>query len=78
METTMLLRLRFYDVFNKNADGSLTPKRVINVNGITFGPGVSFGPGVNFGGVNFFQYEMYDIAAEESNGVLIIKGFYSK
>lgn len=78
METTMLQRLRFYEVFNKNPDGSLTPKRVVNVNGIIFGPGVSFGQGVNFGGVNFFQYEMYDIAAEEINGVLVIKGFYTK
>ena len=76
--TTMLQRLRFYDVFNKNPDGSLIPKRVINVNGIIFGPGVAFRQGVSFGGVDFFQYQMYDIAAEESNGVFIIKGFYTK
>jgi hypothetical protein len=78
MQTTMLQRLRFYDVFTKNQDGSLTPKRVVNVNGITFGPGVAFGKGVNLGGVDFFQYEMLDIAAEENNGVLVIKGFYNK
>jgi hypothetical protein len=74
----MLQRLRFYDVFTKNPDGSLTPKRVISVGGVTFGPGVSFGQGVSFGGINFFQYEMFDISVEETNGVLVIKGFYTK
>lgn len=74
----MLQRLRFHDIFRKESDGSLTPKRVINVNGITFGPGVAFGEGVSFGGVNFFEYEMYDIATEEINGVFVIKGFYKR
>lgn len=74
----MLHRIPFYSVFSKNPDGSLTPKRVINVNGITFGPGVAFGKGVNFGGVDFFQYEKFDIAAEEVESVLVIKGFYNK
>ncbi len=68
----------FFEVFGKNADGSLTPRRVINVNGITFGPGVVFGPGVSFGGVDFFQFQNHDIAADEDNGVLIIRGFFEK
>lgn len=73
----VLKRYRFMDVFKKNPDGSLTPKTPVNINGITFGPGVSFNQGVVFGGVNLFDYQIYDIAAQEENGVLIIKGFYS-
>ncbi len=73
----MLIRKKFSEVFFKNPDGSLTPKIVINVNGITFGPGVSFGKGVNFAGVDFFQYENLDIAGELKEGVLIIKGFFN-
>lgn len=69
-------RYKFLDVFQENPDGSISPKRMINVNGITFGPGVSFGQGVSFGGVDFYQYKYLDIAAEEQNGVLIVKGFY--
>ena len=73
----MIRRYKFLNIFQENPDGSLSPKRVIYVNGITFGPGVSFGPGVAFGGVNFYQYKYLDIAVEErSDGVLIIKGFY--
>lgn len=79
METVnKLQRIPFYKVFTKKPDGSLTPIRVISVNGITIGPGVAFGKGVNFGGVDFFLYEQFDIAAEEVNGTLIIKGFYNR
>lgn len=74
----MLQRLKFFDIFQQNPDGSLTPKRVIQVGGITFGPGVAFGRGVSFGGVDFFQYQNNDVAVEEQGGVLIIKGFYTK
>jgi len=68
----------FSDVFQRNNDGSLTPRRIINVNGITFGPGVLFGPGVSFGGVDFFRFQDHDIAADEENGILIIRGFYER
>jgi len=71
-------RFAFLDVFQRNPDGSLTPRRIINVNGITFGPGVAFGRGVSFGGVDFFNFQNYDIAADEENGVLVIKGFYER
>lgn len=71
-------RFSFYEIFRRNPDGTLTPKRTINVNNITFGQGVSFGPGVSLGGVDFFDYLGYDIAAEEENSVLVIRGFYKK
>ncbi|MHB8261771.1 MAG: hypothetical protein ACYDCN_15305 [Bacteroidia bacterium] len=73
----MIERLKFFDVFQKNPDGSLTPRYVINVGGVTFGPGVAFGQGVSFGGVNFFQYQNNDVAIEKKDGVSIIKGFYT-
>ncbi len=73
----MIQKYKFLDIFQENPDGSLSPRRTINVNGITFGPGVAFGQGVAFGGVNFHQYKYIDIAAEEgSDGVLVVKGFY--
>lgn len=71
-------RFPFFEVFQKNPDGSLTPRKVINVNGVTFGNGVAFSPGVNFGGVDFFKFQNYDIAAEDEGGILVIKGFYER
>lgn len=72
----MYRRYKFLDIFQENPDGSLSSKRPIEINGVSFGHGVSFGPGVAFGGVNFHQYKYLDIAAEEIGGILHIKGFY--
>jgi hypothetical protein len=69
-------RYKFIDVFQENPDGSLAPKRVISINGITFSPGIAFSPGVAFGGVDFHRYKYLDIVAEEREGVLIIRGFF--
>lgn len=74
----MTRRYKFLDIFQENLNGSLSPRVRINVNGIEFGPGIVFGTGVTFGGINFHQYKYWDIAAEEQNGVLIIKGFYKQ
>jgi len=69
-------RYKFLDVFQENPDGSLTPKRQIFVNNISFGPGVTFQKGVAFGGIDFHLYKYFDIAGREENNVLIIQGFY--
>ncbi len=71
-------KISFFEVFQRNNDGSLTPTRVININGIIFGPGIKFGKGVSFGGVNLFNFQDYDIGAEEEKGILVIKGFYER
>lgn len=71
-------RYKFLDIFQENPDGSLSPRVRINVNGVEFGPGVSFSRGVSFSGVDFYQYRNLDIAAEEQNGVFLIKGFYKQ
>jgi hypothetical protein len=69
-------RYKFLDIFHENPDGSLTPKRKLFINGITFGPGVIFQKGVAFGGVDFHMYKYLDIAGIEENDFLNIKGFY--
>ncbi|MFZ2205227.1 MAG: hypothetical protein WAV23_01405 [Minisyncoccia bacterium] len=71
-------RYNFLDIFTENSDGSLTPKRQIFVNGISFGPGVVFQKGVAFGGIDFHLYKYWDIAVDEKDGVLNIKGFYQQ
>jgi len=71
-------RFRFFEIFQSNPDGSLSPRRVVSINGVTFGPGVAFSRGVLFGGVNLFDYYELDIAVEEENNIYVIKGFYKK
>lgn len=70
-------RYGFYEIFRQNPDGSLTPKRPIFINGISFGPGVSFTRGVLFGGVNIFNFLGKDIAGLEDSGMLKIQGYYN-
>jgi hypothetical protein len=71
-----MAKFNFFQIFQQNPDGSLSPTRVININGVTFGPGVAFNKGVLFGGVNLYDFFGLDVAAEEDNGILIIKGFF--
>ena len=70
-------RYDFFTVFQENLDGSLTPRMPITVNGVTFGQTISFRPGVSFGGVDFHRYRGQAILGEESNGVLIVRGFFN-
>jgi len=72
----MIERKKFLDIFSINPDGSLTPRHVIKVKGVTFGTGVAFAKGVSFGGVNFHKYQSFDLAVEEEGSILIIRGFY--
>jgi hypothetical protein len=69
-------RYKFLDLFQENPDGSLTPRRQIYVNGVTFSPGVNFQKGVAFGGVDFHLYKYWDIAGKEVEGVVVIEGFF--
>jgi len=69
-------KIPFLEVFAEHPNGALSPKRVINVNGITFGQGVVFNTGLTFGGIDFHLFKYLDIAAENKEGVLIIQGFY--
>lgn len=72
-----MYRYKFWELFQQNSDGSLSPKFIIRINGITFGPGVSFSQGVSFGGVNLFQFIGLDIAVEKNpDGAFEVKGFY--
>ncbi len=71
-----MARKRFWEIFRENPDGSLTPMKTISVNGVLFGSQVSFGPGVQFAGMNFHNYKNLDMAVEEKDDALVIKGFY--
>ena len=71
------MRYKFDEIFQKNEDGSLTPKRTIHISGVTLGYGLRFNKGVAFGGIDFFNFEGKDVEAEDVNGILNITGFYN-
>ena len=73
----MMKRIPFNDLFQINANGSITPKVRIGIGGVTMGPGVSFGRGVSFSGIDLTLYIGRDFQVEETNGLYLIKGVYN-
>lgn len=72
------MKYDYWDIFEDvDGDNRLTPKMPININGIILTQGVTFSRGVTWGGVDFFDYWGVPIEAEEINGILVIRGFYS-
>ena len=71
-------KYKFDDLFKKKPNGSFILKKAININGIKFKPGLPFYSGITFGGVDFSQFTDNDIAADDYDNCLEIKGFYKK
>jgi hypothetical protein len=70
------MRMRFDQLFSVQ-NGTVTPKTVVAIGGVTMSPGVSFGSGVSFSGVDLTQHIGKDVEAELVNGVYVISGFYN-
>jgi hypothetical protein len=72
-------REKFLDLFDERPDGSLSPKKAIEINGVVFTPGAAFQKGVVYGGIDFHHFKYRDIAIEvkeNEEGPLKIAGFY--
>jgi hypothetical protein len=70
------MRVSFQQVFQENADGSLSPLVQVQIGGITMSPGMAFGGGVSFGGVDLHELKGRDLDVEIQNGVYVIKGYF--
>lgn len=71
-----MAKIIFSDVFQENADGTITPKRNVQIGAATIGSQITFGKGVSFGGINIFDFKDLPVEADDVGGVLVIKGFY--
>ena len=71
-----MARINFSEVFQENLDGTITPKRSVQIGSAIIGPQLTFGNGVSFGGVNIFDFKDLPIEADEVGDILVIKGFY--
>lgn len=72
------MRVPFGNIFVEHPDGSLEPRRQININGVVFGPGVRIGQGVAFGGVNLQLYRGLDLEIEDNGPLAVVRGFYNR
>lgn len=70
------MRVSFNEVFQTNPDGSISPRSVVCVGGVTMSPGVAFTQGVSFGGLDLASLGGRDLEIEQEPGRIIIKGHY--
>ncbi|MCA8457996.1 hypothetical protein LGN04_29270 [Burkholderia multivorans] len=73
-----LIRAHFDELFAVDANGNLSPKVPIEVNGTQMTPGISFGGGVQFGGFAFGQAVGHDFAVRRlQNGFVQLVKLYN-
>ncbi|AFQ52178.1 hypothetical protein [Burkholderia cepacia] len=73
-----VVRAHFDELFAVDANGNLTPKVPIDVNGTQMTPGVTFGGGVQFGGFAFSQAVGHDFGVRRlQNGFVQIVKLYN-
>lgn len=71
----MTKRVQFWDVFREGLGGILYLVKAISINGIKYKPGVPHN-GSQWGGVDFSKLRGKDLAVEEKEDYLVVKGFY--
>lgn len=71
-----MARVSFDSIFTINRDGSIEPKQVVRIGGVTLSPGVKFSKGVAFGGVDITQYAGHELEITTDNGIIVVTGIY--
>ena len=74
-----MARMAFDSIFIRNIeDGTLEPRQIVRIGGVTMGPGVKFSKGVSFGGIDLTQFIGQAFEVQIDNGVFVITGIYGK
>ncbi|MDB5161464.1 MAG: hypothetical protein JWO96_844 [Candidatus Saccharibacteria bacterium] len=75
-----MARIKFWDLFQLNPDGSIRPKKPIKIAGVVLSPETSYSKGVLFSGFDLFQYYGRDLEVEEQPGGApsVITGIYNE
>lgn len=71
-----MARVKFWELFQINPDGTLSPKVKIKIAGVQLDPGVKFTRGVAFSGIDLFQYYGVDLEVNQVEDVHEITGIY--
>lgn len=69
-------KVPFDQLFQVNADGSVSPKMPVSFKGVTMTSAVKFSSGVMFSGIDITKYIGHDIEVNQQNGVSNIIRFY--
>ena len=71
---------KFWDLFQLNPDGSITPKEKIKVAGVVLDPNTNYSKGILFSGFDLFQYYGRDLEVEEASedNPAVLTGVYKE
>lgn len=71
-----MARLKFWELFQVNPDGTLQPIRRVSVGGFTLEPGQKIQRGITFSGFDLFEYTGRDLEVEDKDGLEVVTGVY--
>lgn len=66
-------RMKYDDLFKRNADASISPILPIQINGEMIGTSTRISTGVAYGGVKLGEYTGHDMMVDTVRGVVIIR-----
>lgn len=58
-------RVSFWDLFQPNPDGSISPKQSVKIAGVVLNPTTQYKRGILFSGWDLFQYYGRDLGVED-------------
>jgi len=71
-------RVKFWDLFQLNPDGSIRPIKSVKVAGVVLNPDTNYSKGVLFSGFDLFQFYGRDLELTEqpNNNPPVVTGVY--
>jgi len=72
---TTAFRMHYDDLFKRNTDGSISPTRLLEINGEMVNPSIKIAAGETYGGINISAYGGHDLMVDTAKGVVIVRKF---
>jgi len=68
-------RMHYDDLFKRNADNTVSPVQLLQVNGEMVNTAARIAPGIKYGGIDIAAYAGHDVLVDTLRGVVIIRQF---
>jgi hypothetical protein len=66
-------KMHYDDLFRHNADGTISPKQILQINGEMVNTDTKIAVGTKYGGVDLSAYTGHDMLVDTLRGVVIIR-----
>jgi len=66
-------KMHYDDLFRHNADGTISPKQILQINGEMVNTDTKIAAGTKYGGVDLSAYTGHDMLVDTLRGVVIIR-----